>query len=317
MNNTEMPLKSNMQELVQHGSKEFPIQYYVNTFRPSENSAIPLHWHPKPEFFVVHRGSVKCRVGSAECVVSAGEGLFLNVNTLHSYCCDGEQDCLCPNIVFSEELIAPVNSAISNNYITPIILNEKLPFIHLKPNTQWHSQILFLLDEIFSLLQRYGQTGIYGEPPTLALRHSGIESSCFEMEVQRNLSMIWQLLFTHCSECELHSVIKSEHALQIRMQKMLSFINNNYTREISLNDIAQSASISKSEASRCFQSYLGTSPVKYLLNYRIQAAMQLLRSSEMTVEAISMECCFGSSAYFCKIFRSRTGMTPKQFRNNR
>ena len=73
------------------------------------------------------------------------------------------------------------------------------------------------------------------------------------------------------------------------MQKMLSFINENYSRDISLNDIAQSASISKSEASRCFQSYLNTSPVNYLLNFRVQKAMQLLRSTEMTVEAIALD----------------------------
>ncbi len=131
------------------------------------------------------------------------------------------------------------------------------------------------------------------------------------------MSRAWQLLFTHRRECEFSSGIKNEHILLIRMQKMLSFINENYSRDISLNDIAQSASISKSEASRCFQSYLNTSPVNYLLNFRVQKAMQLLRSTEMTVEAIALDCRFGSAAYFCKIFRSRTGLTPKQYRRSR
>lgn len=314
---TEMPLKSDMQELVRHGSEEFPIQYYVNSFSPEDNSSVPLHWHPRPEFFTVKSGAVKARVGSAELLVESGEGLFLNVNSLHSYSCGGESPCLCPDIVFSEELIAPLNSAINRRYISPVILNEKLPFIHLKNSVNWQAEVLYRLDEVFSLLSRYGQAGVYGEPAAIQFRHSGMESECFEMEVQRAMNGIWQLLFTHMAECEQPQKIKNEHALQIRMQKMLTFINANYNREISLNDIAQSASISKSEASRCFQSYLGSSPVNYLLNYRIQKAMQLLRTGEMTVEAISLECCFGSSAYFCKIFRSRTGMTPKQYRNSR
>ncbi|MGN1118827.1 MAG: AraC family transcriptional regulator [Oscillospiraceae bacterium] len=314
---TEMPLKSDMQELVRHGSEEFPIQYYVNSFVPGDNSSVPLHWHPRPEFFTVRNGRVKARVGSTEITLESGEGLFLNANSLHSYACGGDELCLCPDIVFSEELIAPLNSAINRLYIAPVILNEKLPFIHLQNKVNWQAEVLYRLDEVFSLLSRYGKTGIYGEPAAIQFRHSGMESACFEMEVQRAMNGIWQLIFTHMEECEIPLIVKNEHALQIRMQKMLSFINSNYNKEISLNDIAQSASISKSEASRCFQSYLGTSPVNYLLNYRIQKAMQLLRTSEMTVEAISLECCFGSSAYFCKLFRSRTGMTPKQYRNSK
>ena len=314
---TEMPLKSDMQELVQHGSNDFPIQYYVNSLVPSDNSSVPLHWHPRPEFFTVKSGTVRARVGSTEVLVESGEGLFLNVNSLHSYSCGGDEECLCPDIVFSEELIAPLNSAINRLYISPVILNEKLPYIHLKNSVNWQAEVLYRLDEVFSLLSRYGKTGVYGEPVEIQFRHTGMESACFEMEVQRAINAIWQLVYTHMEECTLQQTIKNEHALQIRMQKMLSFINANYNREISLNDIAQSASISKSEASRCFQSYLGTSPVNYLLNYRIQKAMQLLRTTEMTVEAISLECCFGSSAYFCKIFRSRTGVTPKQYRNSK
>jgi AraC-like DNA-binding protein len=317
MKNASMPLKSNMQELVNHGSSEFPIQYYVNSISPEESDNVPLHWHPRPEFFTVHKGCVKARVGSGEITVGAGEGLFINVNTLHSYACEGEESCLCPNIVFSEELIAPLNSAINQLYITPVILNEKVPYIHLTSRVDWQKSILDALDKTFALLQRYGHTGIYGEPVEISFNAGNVFSDCFEMEVQRSINYVWQQLFMHIGECEHHASIKNEHALQIRMQKMLGFINDNYSHEITLNDIANSASISKSEASRCFQSYLGTSPVNYLLNYRIQKAMQLLRNSEMTVEAISIDCCFGSSAYFCKLFRSRVGMTPRQYRSNR
>lgn len=311
-----MPLRSDMQELVQHGSVQFPIQYFVNSIIPDGTENVPLHWHSRPEFFTVYSGTVKARAGSSEITVRSGEGLFMNVNTLHSYVCDGDNCCLCPDIVFSEELIAPLNSVINHLYITPLLLDEKIPYIHLTPDIDWQREILNILDETFAMLQRYGTVGIYGVPPTVEYRHKNVESDCFEMAVQRYINEIWQLLFTHRQECRLTSEIKNEHMLLIRMQKMLGFINENFSREITLNDIAKSASISKSEASRCFQSYLSTSPVNYLLNFRIQKAMQLLRSTEMTVEAIAVECRFGSAAYFCKMFRSRTGLTPKQYRKS-
>ena len=309
----DMPLRSDMQELVRHGSDEFPIQYYVNRISPADSDSIPLHWHPRPEFFMVYKGSVRARLDAAEVTVNSGEGLFINVNTLHSYSNRSQDLCICPDIVFSEGLIAPLESAIYSRYIAPVILNDKIPYIHLRPEISWQGDILRRLDRVCALLQRYGEASPYGRPAAVEYRLDG-ESPAFEMEVQRDMSEVMQTLFLHRTECEQRKAIKNERALQIRMQKMLGFIHSSYSQEISLNDIASSASISKSEASRCFQSYLGTSPVSYLLSYRIQKAMELLRCGEMTVEAISMECCFGSSAYFCKIFRARTGMTPKQYR---
>ena len=103
--------------------------------------------------------------------------------------------------------------------------------------------------------------------------------------------------------------------LRFNMQKMIGFIQEHYAEDVSLQDIANAASISRSEASRCFQSYLHTSPVNYLLKYRVERSMQLLRDGNMTVEAVALECGFSSSAYFCKLFRSHTGMTPKQYRS--
>lgn len=72
--------------------------------------------------------------------------------------------------------------------------------------------------------------------------------------------------------------------------------------------------VSISEASRCFQSYLHTPPVSYLLNYRIEQAKSLLQNSMETVGQIGISCGFQSSGYFSKAFRKQTGMTPNQYR---
>ena len=165
------------------------------------------------------------------------------------------------------------------------------------------------------MLQEYGEVGRYGEVPELDFRNPPGERECFEIRVLREISRAWELLFTHRGEMELAPAVKNEHVLQIRMQKMIGFIQEHYAEDVSLQDIASAASISRSEASRCFQSYLHTSPVSYLLKYRVERSMQLLRDGNMTVEAVALECGFSSSAYFCKLFRSHTGMTPKQYRS--
>ena len=315
MEEFRMPLKENFQELVQHGKAGFPIQYYVNSLHIAGNN-VPMHWHPNPEFFVVHKGRVKIHAGNSELILEQGKGIFLNANCLHSYENFAESGpCWCPNVVFQPELIAPVNSVINIQYVMPMTLNSQLPYIILDGETEWSRSVLDSLDRVFSMMQEYGEVGRYGESPVLDFNSAPGSRECFEIRVQCELSFAWSQLYIHRGELELAPAVKNEHVLQIRMQKMIGFIQEHYAEDVSLQDIANSASISRSEASRCFQSYLHTSPVSYLLKYRVERSMQLLRDSNMTVEAVALECGFSSSAYFCKLFRSHTGMTPKQYRS--
>lgn len=314
MEEFRMPLKENFQELIQHGKADFPIQYYVNSLHIAGNN-VPLHWHPNLEFFVVHRGRVHVQAGNSNIILEQGEGIFLNTNCLHSYESCGGEPCYCPNVVLQPEFIAPVNSIINTRYVMPLTLNSQLPYVVLNRRTEWKHEILDCLDRVFSMLQQYGELGSYGEVPQLDFASPAGDRECFEIRVQREINRAWELLYSHRGEIELSPAVKNEHVLQIRMQKMIGFIQKHYVEDVSLQDIANSASISRSEASRCFQSYLHTSPVNYLLKYRVERSMQLLRDNNMTVEAVALECGFSSSAYFCKIFRSHTGMTPKQYRS--
>lgn len=65
-------------------------------------------------------------------------------------------------------------------------------------------------------------------------------------------------------------------ASQARLQLMLQFIHLNYSRSISLDDIAEQAMVSKSTALNLFRKYLHITPVNYLINYRLKQAGQLL-----------------------------------------
>ena len=57
---------------------------------------------------------------------------------------------------------------------------------------------------------------------------------------------------------------------------MLTFIYEHYGETITLKEIANAAHISRSEAGRCFQTYLGCSPIEALIQYRLQTARRLL-----------------------------------------
>ncbi len=101
---------------------------------------------------------------------------------------------------------------------------------------------------------------------------------------------------------------------QIRIQKMLTYIYEHYAETVTLEDIAGAANISRSEAGRCFNTYIGCSPVDALIQYRLQTARQLLKDTTLTLQEIACSCGFHSVHYFSRQFRKIYGYAPGQNR---
>lgn len=95
---------------------------------------------------------------------------------------------------------------------------------------------------------------------------------------------------------------------------MLTYIYENYAQTVTLADIAGAANISRSGAGRCFQSYLGCSPVEALIQYRLQTAQRLLQEASLTLQEIRFACGFHSVNYFSRQFRRRYGNFPGEKR---
>ena len=93
---------------------------------------------------------------------------------------------------------------------------------------------------------------------------------------------------------------------------MLTYIYENYAKAVTLEDIAKAADISRSEAGRCFHTYMGCSPVDTLIQYRLQMARQLLREGTQTLQQISCACGFNSVNYFSRQFKKKYGYAPSE-----
>jgi AraC-like DNA-binding protein len=313
-----MQLTEDLNENTVHGSRLFPIQYYVDELFRLRNMRVPMHWHSELEFFVAHGGEVQIQVQNCLITLQNGEGIFINNCMLHGFQQSDKADlCQCPNIVFSKEMIGASVGAIDQKYISPILLNEHIPYFIMTDRNIWHRDILDRLDSVFSLLQRYGKAGAYDPVPILSYKHRDITSPCFEMNVQNLLSDIWQIIYANRDEIPEVKTEKKNLIPLIRMQKMLTFIQDNYMQLISLDQIAASADIAKSEASRCFQMYMKESPVNYLINFRIERAKHMLDEPIKNISQISAECGFQSVSYFVKLFHKETGLTPMQYRESR
>ncbi len=288
----------------------FPIRlYHMHT---EQRSAAPLHRHHELEFILVHKGTLRLNFAGSVEELYEGQGALINSGVLHSLTCG--EGCDCAYIMFSDEFIAPSGSDISIKYVKPFVTNASLSHIPLDGRFEWQRGVLEDIVRICSLMSRY--SGRVTHLTSESDEYGNAESCCYELEVHELICRAWIRIYSGLEGAVRSAISASEYASRRRTQLMIKFIHNNYNHSISLSDIASSANISKSEASRCFQSSLHTSPVAYLLRYRVEMAEQLLQNSTMSIEAIGFECGFSSASYFCKMFQQLTGTTPGQFRKN-
>lgn len=92
------------------------------------------------------------------------------------------------------------------------------------------------------------------------------------------------------------------------------YIDKNFSREITLDNLEQNYHLNKYQINKDFSKYMGKPPIEYQINQRITHAKDALRFSNKTLQEISMEVGIDNYAYFSRLFKKRTGITPKEYR---
>ena len=288
-------LDHQLREKMTHDALSFPISYFQDELALLPNQAGPLHWHPEFEIATAVSGVLEYQVGQERIVLESGDSIFVNGNMLHSIRqLTGEAPDPMPNIVFFGSLIAAETSDIYARYIQPIMDCHGLPYVVFRHDRSDHAPVNALIQELYRLLRE--------------------QPACFEMAVQRNLSSIFEYLSLHFDALPRTEATRVQLNTQVRVQQMLAFIYAHYAEHVTLADIADAASISRSEAGRCFQAYMGCTPVNALIRHRLQKALGMLHDAALTLQEISDACGFHSVNYFSRQFRKHYGYTPSHAR---
>jgi AraC-like DNA-binding protein len=96
----------------------------------------------------------------------------------------------------------------------------------------------------------------------------------------------------------------------------ISFLEQNYSSDVSVEDIAKSAFVSSSRLSHVFTSATGMSLIDYLTKLRINRACELVASTGKTVSEIAYLLGFHDPSYFGRAFKQNTGKTPSEYRKS-
>ncbi|MDO4274960.1 MAG: response regulator [Eubacteriales bacterium] len=154
----------------------------------------------------------------------------------------------------------------------------------------------------------------------LSLSPRAIANAELEIDEYLSISKTYQELYLSLSFLFEHLFKKVHHekSLSVEPEQLVAdikkYIEENYTREININDIAVHFAITPAYLSRLFKKHSDTKPIDYLTNCRISQACRYFVDSQLSVKEIAQLCGYSNQYYFSKAFKQETSLAPTEYR---
>lgn len=98
------------------------------------------------------------------------------------------------------------------------------------------------------------------------------------------------------------------------VNSIIQYLQTNYEKDVNFTQIAADYNFSASYLTKIFKEHTGTSPIKYLIEYRINIAKSMLLDTNLTIKEIAEKTGFIDQFYFSKCFKNYCGITPSHYR---
>jgi AraC-like DNA-binding protein len=140
--------------------------------------------------------------------------------------------------------------------------------------------------------------------------HASIEQDSSRLEIELRFAKCLRLLGERCLESPAKSNFNQPHSAGVHKAKEL--LRDGYEKDVSLQELARLAGVSKFHFARCFKRETGLGPFEYRMQRKLSAARDLIRKGHL-IAAVAQETGFSDSSHFSRVFKRYSGATPKEF----
>ena len=116
------------------------------------------------------------------------------------------------------------------------------------------------------------------------------------------------------SEASNNVTLKKEEKLGSIVEEAKRFIEDNYSNDISLDEVSGRVDVSPYYFTRLFKEETGETFLEYLTKLRVEAAKELMRDPDISIKDICTRVGYSDPNYFSRIFKKATGYTPTEYR---
>lgn len=268
----------------EHGQFNFPIAHYRETPR-SPRYHMPVHWHTHYEIMWIISGSFHLTLNNDTQEYKAGDVVFITDGILHG---GSPHDCVYECFVFDFQAL--MKNSLSCAKTIHDIVNHKITINTLISKNS---------DAVVPIVHELSRA--------LSSRRPGYEFMTVGYLYQLLGVIIQENMYEKC----VNNTIASERLNAIK--NVLTYISENYNRNISLECLAKIAGMNPKYFCRYFRSITERTPIDYLNYYRIESACEMLTTKDVTIKEVAISCGFNDESYFIKTFNKYKGVTPKRY----
>lgn len=281
---------------------EFPVGGDIIEISQLSLQTEQWHWHEEVEFVLIKEGNVMFQLPDEKFYLSTGDGVFLIPNQLHSIRLVDCDSCSIYVLKFDPAFLFGYGQAsLASKYVLPVITSTPVHHLILKKGNPDMDKILDL---------------IY-----VTLSHFFKKDFGYELKIKGCLCELWSHLLSFFQDTGHPVNVTSQHSKldSERIKGAILFIQKNYVEPLTLEEIADSIHVSKSECCRCFQRTLGLTAFDYLLKYRIfESTKKIMRGEKVadSIATLAASVGFNNTSYYNKIFKKYLGCTPTEYKKN-
>jgi AraC-like DNA-binding protein len=269
----------------------FGSSFTLRVFNESnQNTPRFYHFHPELELIYVKGGSGKRHIGNHLSCYQDGELVLMGSGLPHA------------------------------GFTDRMTRNESEVVVQMRED--FLGKAFFDIPEMKSIQQLFerAKLGIsyYGETK------KEIGSRIEKLEEMDQFSRLLELLsiLKHMAETEEYELLNAnEFALEVkpqdndRINDIYDFVHSNFTRSISLDEIAEEVNMTVPAFCRYFKKQSGKTFTKFVNEFRVVHACKLLIEEPKSITDIAFESGFNNFSHFNKLFKEKTNMSPSAYRN--
>ncbi|AVM42622.1 AraC family transcriptional regulator [Fastidiosipila sanguinis] len=296
----------------------------MELFFPEGNSFKSPSHHDSYELTYVSSGEVNYYIAGKKLNLKAGSTIVVWPGVDHTYEVLGECEVICvyfsmnSDDIFNQNnldskykrnrKVSDVNEkenkdqsklGLQNEYLDTELEDYKLPEYEIQ-QLVLKGQSKYQIANIVENIIIENKLQMFGKSPML-------QALALQLTVQLNRALQDQL--------EQERRIK-EGSVDELLDIIEDFINENYTLNISVGDMAEHVFLSEGYFTRAFKERLGTSPMNYLIKFRVEKSKELLQKTDLKINNISREVGFTSTQRFNSAFKKILGITPSEYRKS-
>ena len=249
----------------------------------SKTRKTELLWHREPELVYVMSGKAECVINGEEQTLDKGEFVLLNSEDVHLARPLEDSSCSLLFVIFSLEYIKQFKNAVDG--------------------------LLFDIDSVSGIKERVG--GLLGK---IADAY-GNNSAYVSMLQIAYVNQLYYLLLEHCV---CYRRLPNSSGIPKRdfsyAKTAISYINENYSREITLDEISSIVNLSPSYFSKYFKKVTQTSFSEYLANLRLEKAIRDMLDNNTSVSAAALKNGFANVKSFITQCKKVYNCTPAQYK---